>query len=1093
MDNELLNNKTKHQKNQINTNEFMASIYKNMIEEQKPLRKCHSFDNNEEQFEMKCNMSNNNMPISDSNSAISYTKEDLKNRINNKNVNDMSLIMRKNNYNNDSIFGDNSPTIKKKSSSNTINPSKNLANLRKHYLKENKNDENIQKDKTRIKRPNYLIKSCFYNNNDNENKYKFMRSFSKNESSPVLDFYGFKDENQMLKKFYKHSTFGKINFNNNNNNMELLYKNENDYDNIKFEPNNNKDFLKDNDDSFIKIIHGDSSDDDNKDINSFFGDKNDFANEIDLINKMKDKEDTLSNLINLSFKSQIIEKHHNLNDSLNIKTQMHNHSVNLSEGSIFSNRSLNDEFVFRNHSKIFKSNHNNKSLSVNNSSSKIQEDKTNTENNNLNRSDKHNILTYLKNNMNNNNQKYNNDYSEEEFDNRQYTNNTNNYNIHNNNNNNIHLSKFKNNNNEINNFKHKKNFEIKNNMKDNNIIINENNNMNYNNDNVNDNNINDNNMNYNNNNLNDNMNDNNINYNNNLNDNNNINAMNNINNNYIYSNTINNINNSNNSNCNNNFNQFFPQINNKNNNNINNINNNYLQNLNYLNYLQNNGNNNMPNPYINNTINFIYNNNMNLFYNNPYNDVNKQNMPMQNIQNINNINNNNFSINNNNNNLNYNFFPYQNSNPNFQMNQIFNTNNNNIINNLNNINNNNNNYYPQQQNIINYNNTNSNNNNHHNHINQKNYQKQQKYIGNNNNNSNNNNGSNIKNNEKIKDFTKISNEELAKQANILAKSQEGSRYLEKIIDSNPSIVSTLFFPYTLGYFEELSNNKYGNFYIKKIIKHLSKDLLGKLIEFLFPMIARIGTNQYGSKIIEQLIKSIKDDDVLLYTFIKEIIPVIILLINDLNGTHIIYKLLLLKSKYIRLIEEHICNNIQNIYVTREGSNLLKKYFDIINKESNNMKNYDKLIFFINAINNNLSLIITDQFGNYVIRHIILNLNYNINNVIIQNIIKNIVYYSNQKYSSNVVENCMDNNYVKEYILNELTKQYIFNNIFLNEYGNYVIQKAISLADDEKKDIFFKYIIQVTRQLQTLPFGSKLLSKLLMNYPTLSMYILSIYK
>jgi hypothetical protein len=521
---------------------------------------------------------------------------------------------------------------------------------------------------------------------------------------------------------------------------------------------------------------------------------------------------------------------------------------------------------------------------------------------------------------------------------------------------------------------------------------------------------------------------------------------------------------------------------------MNNLNNNYLQNLNYLNYIQSNNNNNMKNPYINNTINFIYNNNMNLFYNNTYNDVNKQNM--QNIQNLNN-----------NNNLNYNYFPYQNSN--FPINQIFNNNNNNnLINNLSNINNINNNFYPQQNNI-NYNN-NSNNNNLH-HINQKNFQKQQKFINNNNNNiniSNNNNknnnnntgsGGNYKNNEKIKDYTKISNEELAKQAHILAKSQDGSRYLEKIIDGNPSLASNLFFPYTLGYFEELSNNKYGNFYIKKIIKHLSKELLGKLIEFLFPMIARIGTNQYGSKIIEQLIKSIKDDDVLLYTFIQEIIPIIILLINDLNGTHIIYKLLLLKSKYIRLIEEHICNNIQNIYITREGSNLLKKYFDIINKESNNLKNYDKLIYFINAINNNLSLIITDQFGNYVIRHIILNLNYNINNVIIQNIIKNIVYYSNQKYSSNVVENCMDNNYVKEYILIELTKQYIFNNILLNEYGNYVIQKAISLADDEKQEIFFKYIIQVTRQLQSLPFGSKLLSKLLMSYPKLSIYILSIYK
>ena len=67
--------------------------------------------------------------------------------------------MRKNNYNNDSVFGDNSPKIKKVSSFNNVNASKKLANLRKQFLTENKNDENIQKEKTKtkIKRPNYYI------------------------------------------------------------------------------------------------------------------------------------------------------------------------------------------------------------------------------------------------------------------------------------------------------------------------------------------------------------------------------------------------------------------------------------------------------------------------------------------------------------------------------------------------------------------------------------------------------------------------------------------------------------------------------------------------------------------------------------------------------------------------------------------------------------------------------------------------------------------------------------------------------------------------------------------------------------------------
>ena len=286
-----------------------------------------------------------------------------------------------------------------------------------------------------------------------------------------------------------------------------------------------------------------------------------------------------------------------------------------------------------------------------------------------------------------------------------------------------------------------------------------------------------------------------------------------------------------------------------------------------------------------------------------------------------------------------------------------------------------------------------------------------------------------------------------------------------------------------------SNNKYGNFYIKKIIKYLNKDLLLKLIEFINPLIIRLGTNQYGSKIIEQLIKSIKDDDNLVLSFIQKILPNITLLINDLNGTHIIYKLILLKSKSKALVEENIMKNIKSIYISREGSNLLKKFFDIINKECNNTKDYKKMIIFINVINNNLPLIITDQFGNYLIRHIIHNLNNSINDILYQNIINNVVYYSNQKYSSNVVEHCLDNKKFRDIIIEEFSKQYIFNYIFLNEYGNYVIQKVLSIVDEDKRNIFFNYIIQSSKQLKTLPFGPKLISKLLINYPKLSMYLM----
>ena len=863
-----------------------------------PKKRSHSYDNINKKLENKFSISKT-FPISESYSLISNSHEDI------LHFNFKAQSNKNKNYKKYKTFDHNErePEIKKICSSNLVNSSN---KLREEFLVEN-NQESEKNIRIQIKRPNFLIKSCFYNKNSDIYQSKIGRSMSKKENFPVFNFFREIDVEpnmNLLKKNYKLSSFRKPQ-------IKKKEKNNNIDKNIL-----NDELLNDNEE-LIKIIKADSSDDE-KEVKSFHGDNFDFANEIEKINKLKDKEDTLNDSININKNNNSIYSAQNFSEGLN--------------NSNYLNRSLNEDFVFKNHSKIFKSNNNNLSMSFNNSMIKAQEDKINNtiyENNNIIQ-DK-------------NNENYNDEYS--------------NY---------INSSNFINNNkfgnyhgfeNEIN----KQNFSYQN---INNFI------------------------------------------------NNNENNSTNINNKYQFQNSIN-----------------------QNNDSHLNLSNNYLN------------QNNLQHPYINNTINYIFQNNTNLFCNN----------------------NNPFYLKNNiNPNIPYNYFPYQfnnNNNQNFQnkLNPVINTN---FLNNYNN-------FYNQNNNIINYNNNpRFNNYNNQPHQNRP-YNKVEK--------------NNILNN--YKDLSKISNIELAKISHILAKKKDGSKFLENIIESNPSLASTLFFPYSLAYFEEISNNKYGNFYIKKIIKYLNKDLLLKLIEFINPLIIRLGTNQYGSKIIEQLIKSIKDDDNLVLSFIQKILPNITLLINDLNGTHIIYKLILLKSKSKALVEENIMKNIKSIYISREGSNLLKKFFDIINKECNNTKDYKKMIIFINVINNNLPLIITDQFGNYLIRHIIHNLNNSINDILYQNIINNVVYYSNQKYSSNVVEHCLDNKKFRDLIIEEFSKQYIFNYIFLNEYGNYVIQKVLSIVDEDKRNIFFNYIIQSSKQLKTLPFGPKLISKLLINYPKLSMYLM----
>ena len=90
-----------------------------------------------------------------------------------------------------------------------------------------------------------------------------------------------------------------------------------------------------------------------------------------------------------------------------------------------------------------------------------------------------------------------------------------------------------------------------------------------------------------------------------------------------------------------------------------------------------------------------------------------------------------------------------------------------------------------------------------------------------------------------------------------------------------------------------------------------------------------------------------------------------------------------------------------------------------------------------------------------------------------------------------VEKCFDIPEMKNRVIEELIKDHNFEKILLNEYGNYVIQKALIKSDENTQIIMFKLLNPIIRQLQCLTFGQKLLNKLFNLYPKLSHYILNI--
>ena len=357
---------------------------------------------------------------------------------------------------------------------------------------------------------------------------------------------------------------------------------------------------------------------------------------------------------------------------------------------------------------------------------------------------------------------------------------------------------------------------------------------------------------------------------------------------------------------------------------------------------------------------------------------------------------------------------------------------------------NNNSYYPYQNNIINNNNN----------LLQNNF--------------------NINNNYLEQILPKMSPYEIAINCHIFSKYQNGCRYLQEFISGyskNKELIE-IFFEKVMENIKDLSKGQFSHYFVKKILIYLSEIQLVKLINKLSTVIEDISTNQYGTKVIQDLIDLIKNEKVY-FLLLNILTPYIKILIIDLNGMQIVYKLIT-KYKSVKVIENIICNNIKEIAVSKKGSNFLLKYFEFADEE--NSLNIKKSILL------NLKEIITDQFGNYVIQSILMKKNSQIVKDFVEEIKKNIILYSNNKFSSNAVEKCFQNDNTKNDFIKLFMIKEIFEKIILDKFGNYVAQKAIASSNDNDKKILIDLVKELLPELKNKYFGEKLLSKLEFLYP-----------
>jgi hypothetical protein len=132
--------------------------------------------------------------------------------------------------------------------------------------------------------------------------------------------------------------------------------------------------------------------------------------------------------------------------------------------------------------------------------------------------------------------------------------------------------------------------------------------------------------------------------------------------------------------------------------------------------------------------------------------------------------------------------------------------------------------------------------------------------------------------------------------------------------------------------------------------------------------------------------------------------------------------------------------------------------------------------------------VRNPYGNYVVQYVLELKNVLVNKKIGEQLLGSLLVLGREKFSSNVIEKCLEHNAseIKEAMVHEILSADSFYEFLLDQYGNYVIQKSLSVAVEPH---FSNFIEKLKPDMERLrlsnEFGIKIYNRLVKQYPQLA--------
>jgi hypothetical protein len=176
---------------------------------------------------------------------------------------------------------------------------------------------------------------------------------------------------------------------------------------------------------------------------------------------------------------------------------------------------------------------------------------------------------------------------------------------------------------------------------------------------------------------------------------------------------------------------------------------------------------------------------------------------------------------------------------------------------------------------------------------------------------------------------------------------------------------------------------------------------------------------------------------------------------DAQGVHVIEKMIIcFEENELDWLYDLILSQFMTLANNVNGLCLTKKVICHAKKESTIKRIQQKVI------ENTLSLV-QNSYGNYSIQAMLDTWDSSLTAPVIKQFFGKMCALSMQKFSSNVVEKCLEKGgeIVLSKFIDEIYTNYKIADLMKNNYGNYVVQKALKLSNDVNKRRIIEMVVK----------------------------------